>query len=88
MCRYTAGDTRGLERLLQESYGDVGFSFRSYDNATLDASVRAIRVAQVRTAAQRAAHVGQVGTLQLLLQHGADLGLVGLLQVEFSWPIA
>ena len=65
-----AGDSRGLERLLQESYGDVGFSFRRYDNATLDATIRAVRVAQVRRAAHVAAHYAQVGTLRLLLRHG------------------
>lgn len=56
--------------MLKESYGgdDDG-------DAKLDASTRAIRAAQVRTAAQRAAHVGQAGTLRILLRHGADLGL-------------
>lgn len=63
----TTGDTQGLAKLLEESYGG--------DDAQLESSVRAIRTAQVRTAAQRAAHVGQVGTLRLLLRHGADLGL-------------
>ena len=63
----TTGDVDGLRRLLAESY--------SGGDAQLDSSVRAIRSAQVRTAAQRAAHAGQFHTLKLLLDHGADLGL-------------
>ena len=64
----TNGDTLGLQNVLEASYsGD--------DDAQLDSSVRAIRKAQVRTAAQRAAHCGQAGTLRILLRHGADLGL-------------
>ena len=63
----STGQVDPLRRLLDESYaGDI---------ASLDASTRAIRTAQVRTAAQRAAHHGQAGTLRLLVERGADLGL-------------
>lgn len=63
----STGQVEPLRRLLDESYaGDI---------ASLDASTRAIRTAQVRTAAQRAAHHGQAGTLRLLVERGADLGL-------------
>ena len=66
----TKGDVAGLRDLLDSSYGGgVGAS------SELDASTRAIVGAQVRTAAQRAAHAGQDGTLRLLLERGADLGL-------------
>ena len=66
----TKGDVAGLRDLLDSSYGGgVGAS------SELDASTRAIVGAQVRTAAQRAAHAGQDTTLRLLLERGADLGL-------------
>jgi ankyrin repeat protein len=66
----TNGDVEGLRDLLDASYGGgVGAS------GECDASTRAIIGAQIRTAAQRAAHAGQAQTLRVLIERGADLGL-------------
>ena len=62
-----AGNVKALTRLLEIEY--------AVPDDELDSSTRAIRTAQVRTAAQRAAHAGMVYTLRLLLEYGADLGL-------------
>jgi hypothetical protein len=59
----TSGNVKCLRRVLDDAY--------SGDAAELDSSARAIRTAQVRTAAQRAASFGQVHTLRLLLERGA-----------------
>ena len=62
-----AGNVKALTRLLDIEY--------SVPDAELDSSTKAIRTAQLRTAAQRAAHAGMIYTLRLLLERGADLGL-------------
>ena len=62
-----AGNVKALTRLLDIEY--------SVPDAELDSSTKAIRTAQLRTAAQRAVHAGMIYTLRLLLERGADLGL-------------
>ena len=62
-----ANEVDQLRDLLAEAYGES-------TAADLDSSSRAIRVAQLRTAAQRAAHAGSAPALRLLLEHGAELG--------------
>ena len=62
-----AGNVKALTRLLDIEY--------SIPDEELDSSTKAIRTAQLRTAAQRAVHAGMIYTLRLLLERGADLGL-------------
>ena len=62
-----AGNVKALTRLLDIEY--------SIPDEELDSSTKAIRTAQLRTAAQRAVHAGMIYTLRLLLERGAELGL-------------